>query len=290
MARNLSDPRTGLDRFFRALGRAAGEVAPVAEEQASLFVNLDTSFTALASIARPYPAGDDHRGADLRGGRHPRLPAPAPVHPQQHRACSGSCDLEWRCCRARRRCWPTPSRPAPRSCPRRFRPTRTWPTCSRRSPTSRTTRSCVRASTSSRGSRASLKPTLNFLTPAQTVCNYATLWFRNAASLLSEGDSNGNWQRFQIISAPTDEDLTLGPNNEGGPSSAPANGPTRINHLHNNPYPNSAAPGQTRECEAGNERYLQTIGQTILTNQPGNQGTKTSGQKGINAAAAGVTP
>ena len=69
------------------------------------------------------------------------------------------------------------------------------------------------------------------------------------------------------------------PNNEGGPSSAPANGPTRINHLHNNPYPNSAAPGQTRECEAGNERYLQTIGQTILTNQPGNQGTKTSGQK-----------
>jgi hypothetical protein len=136
----------------------------------------------------------------------------------------------------------------------------------------------------------SLKPTLNFLTPAQTVCNYATLWFRNAASLLSEGDSNGNWQRFQIISAPTNDDLTLGPNNEGGPSSAPANGPTRINHLHNNPYPNSAAPGQTRECEAGNERYLQTIGQTILTNQPGNQGTKTSGQKGINAAAAGVTP
>ena len=54
VARNLSDPRTGLDRFFRALGRAAGEVAPVAEEQASLFVNLDTSFTALASVARPF--------------------------------------------------------------------------------------------------------------------------------------------------------------------------------------------------------------------------------------------
>jgi hypothetical protein len=134
----------------------------------------------------------------------------------------------------------------------------------------------------------SLKPTLNFLTPAQTVCNYATLWFRNASSLLSEGDSNGNWQRFQIISAPTEPDLTLGPNNEGGPASAPANGPGQINHLHNNPYPNFAAPGQTRECEAGNERY--PVGRTVLTNPPGNQGTKTSGQKGINAAAAGTTP
>src|SRR5918997_3432860 len=36
VARNLSDPRTRLDRFFRSLGRAAEEVAPVAEEQASL--------------------------------------------------------------------------------------------------------------------------------------------------------------------------------------------------------------------------------------------------------------
>ena len=34
--------------------RAAEEVAPVAEEQASLFVNLDTAFTAWASVARPF--------------------------------------------------------------------------------------------------------------------------------------------------------------------------------------------------------------------------------------------
>ena len=54
VARNLSDPDTRLDRFFRSLGRAAEEVAPVAEEQAELFVNLDITFTALASIARPY--------------------------------------------------------------------------------------------------------------------------------------------------------------------------------------------------------------------------------------------
>ena len=65
-----------------------------------------------------------------------------------------------------------------------------------------------------------------------------TLWFRNVSSLLSEGDSNGTWQRFIIVATPQ------GPNNEGGPSSAPANGPTEDNHLHTNPYPNTAAPGQ----------------------------------------------
>ena len=54
VARNLSDPDTRLNRFFASLARAAEEAAPVAEEQASLFVNLDTSFTAFASIARPF--------------------------------------------------------------------------------------------------------------------------------------------------------------------------------------------------------------------------------------------
>jgi hypothetical protein len=119
----------------------------------------------------------------------------------------------------------------------------------------------------------SLKPTLAFLTPAQTVCNYATLWFRNTSSLLSEGDSHGTWQRFIIIPTPQ------GPNSESGPSSAPANGPTEANHLHANPYPNSAAPGQSpTECEGGNEPYSR--GNTIVGNVPGNQGTTTSGQAG----------
>ena len=54
VAANLADPRTQLARFFRSLGATAEEVAPVAEEQAALFGNLDTTFTALAGIARPF--------------------------------------------------------------------------------------------------------------------------------------------------------------------------------------------------------------------------------------------
>jgi len=118
-----------------------------------------------------------------------------------------------------------------------------------------------------------LQPTLDFATPVQTVCNYPVIFFRNTGSLLSEGDKNGTWQRFIIIATPG------GPNNEGGPSSAPANGPSPNNHLHANPYPNTAAPGQSpKECESGNENYVS--GQTVIGNAPGNGGTKTSGQNG----------
>jgi hypothetical protein len=128
-----------------------------------------------------------------------------------------------------------------------------------------------------RDTASTLKPTLAFLTPVQVTCNYVTLFFRNVASLLSEGDHNGTWQRFIIITTPQ------GPNSESGPSSGPANGPTDDNHLHSNPYPNTASPGQTKECEGGNEDYY--VGRNMLGNIPGNQGTKTAAQ--LEAAEGG---
>jgi hypothetical protein len=38
------------------------------------------------------------------------------------------------------------------------------------------------------------------------------------------------------------------------------------NHVHSNPYPNVAGPGQPKLCEAGNESYI--IGKSITTNLP----------------------
>ncbi len=68
-----------------------------------------------------------------------------------------------------------------------------------------------------------------------------------------------------------------GPNSEIGPSSAPGSGGGDPNNfLHYNPYPNTASPGQERECEAGNEGYA--VGQVAIGNVAGNQGTLTSGQ------------
>ena len=46
-----------------------------------------------------------------------------------------------------------------------------------------------------------------------------------------------------------------------------------MNHLNVNPYPNTAAPGQTRECEAGRTPFQR--GTTVIGNTPGNQGTTT---------------
>jgi len=128
----------------------------------------------------------------------------------------------------------------------------------------------------------SLNPLITHITPAQTVCNYMSLFFRNAASILSDGDTNGTWLRFMVITTPVGPDGGPAPNGEGGPSAAPANGGGRPidgfdpNYLHANAYPNTAAPGQTRECEAGNETYARN--KQAIGNVPGNQGTETDEQ------------
>jgi hypothetical protein len=109
-------------------------------------------------------------------------------------------------------------------------------------------------------------PTVAYLTPAQTVCNYVTLFFRNISNLLSVGGPQGTSQRFIIVGT------VPGPNNEGQPSSAPANGPGP-NYLHSNPYPNTASPGQPHECEAGNEPFL--TGRQVIGNPPGTQSDTT---------------
>jgi hypothetical protein len=59
------------------------------------------------------------------------------------------------------------------------------------------------------------------------------------------------------------------PANGGGPDS-------RRNHLHFNPYPKTAAPGQDDVCEAGNEKYVP--GKTVIGNAPELWGTTTRGQ------------
>jgi virulence factor Mce-like protein len=271
VARNLADPDTQLARFFQSLERAAAEVAPVADQQASLFVNLDTTFTALASVARPFiqqsisnsPPSED---AAIRG------------FPQQRPFLRNSTAL-FRELKPGVKVLPTS---APVLADALEIGTRTLA----RTPAFNADLEDVFIALKNFAEEPlvrpgiqrlndtveSLRPTLKFLTPAQTVCNYATLWFRNVSSLLSVGDQNGTWQRFIIIATPQ------GPNNEGGPSSKPANGggPDQGNFLHANSYPNTAAPGQTRECEAGNEIY--NVGKQSIGNVPGNQGTETDGQ------------
>jgi virulence factor Mce-like protein len=281
VARNLSDPQTRLDRIFRELGDAAGEVAPVAEQQAALFVNLDTTFAALAGVARPFLQQTISESP-------PTLAVGTVEFPKQRPFLRNTAAFSRELAPGIR----TLPRAAPVLADALEFGTQTLP----RTPAFNRDLADVFDSLAEfaeeplvgRGiSRltdtvSSLRPTIAFLTPVQTTCNYVTLWFRNISSLLSEGDANGTNQRFIIIPTPQ------GPNNEGGPSSAPANGPLPNNYLHTNPYPNTASPGQTEECEAGNEDFL--VGQPVLGNLPGNQGTETAGQDGPSLSSAEARP
>jgi phospholipid/cholesterol/gamma-HCH transport system substrate-binding protein len=270
VAANLAEPSTRLDRLFAALQAAARELAPVAEQQAELFVNLDTTFAALARVARPFLQETISE-----------LPATLEVStaefPRQRRFLRNSAAL-FRELRPGAAVLP---RTAPVLASALAAGTRTLP---RTPPFNRRLEAVfgalrelaadpvALAGTRRLGDTAhSLRPTLSFVTPAQTVCNYGTLWFRNLSSLLSDGDRNGTWQRFLALVGPE------GPDNEGGPAGAPANGPLPANHLHSNPYPNTAAPGQPRECEAGTEVWAP--GRTVIGNVAGNQGVPTEDQR-----------
>jgi virulence factor Mce-like protein len=276
VARNLSDPDTRLNRFFASLARAAEEAAPVAEEQASLFVNLDTSFTALASIARPFLQ-------ETISESPPSEQVAITQFPKQRPFIRNNTAFF----RELRPGVAVLPHAAPLVADAFEAGTEVLPKTKQMNEDLADVFEALADFSNDQNARAgvrqltrlssSLRPTLRFLKPTQTTCNYATIFLRNVASLLSEGDANGNYQRFLVISAPTDPlTFELGPNNEGGPSEAPANGPGRHNHLHVNPYPNAAAPGQTQECEGGNERYA--VGQTLIGNQAGNQGLPTDGK------------
>ena len=271
--RNLSSPQTGLSGFVSGLAGAAAEVAPVAEVQGQLFVDLETTFRAFADVARPFiqetieksPATEDTAIATLPQIR-PFLantaklfgelrPGFAAIRPPISKNIRGAVVQGVKALRF-----------AP-AFNNELDPTATALLAFNNNPN-------VRQGLTSLDSFASqLQPLLAFVTPAQSVCNYGSLLFRNVSSSVSLGAGDATFQRFLVLGAPE------APQSELGPSSQPASGngdPTGVNFLHYNPYPNTAAPGQVRECEAGNEDYLP--GQVVVGNEPGNQGTNTEEQ------------
>jgi hypothetical protein len=107
-----------------------------------------------------------------------------------------------------------------------------------------------------RSALLSARPTVDFLAPAQTRCNYLGLWTRNVPSVVSAGDASGTWFRTLVVAKA----------NEALASERPAP------DLHENTHGHTAAPGQGGECEIGNEPYLpgQRLGRV-----PGHQGGRT---------------
>jgi ABC-type transporter Mla subunit MlaD len=266
VARTLSAPGTGLERLVIELADAARIVAPVAETQARLFAALDATFAGLRRVARPH-LQDSISGAPaaLDAGIR-EFPRQRPLlaraegllralRPGARALREGAPDLAGAV---------VGGTPTLRRAPPFNERLASLIAAVRDVAEDPLARAGVRRLTETAGA---LRPTLDYAAPAQTRCNYLALLFRNAASVLSEGDGRGTWQRFIIIPTPQ------GPNNEGTQASAPADGPTQANHLHTNPYPNTAAPGQPVECEAGNEPFA--LGQTVIGNPAGTQSATT---------------
>jgi virulence factor Mce-like protein len=273
---NLASPQTGFGQLFVAFDRAAKETAPAAQDQAELYNNLDTFFTAFASVAPSLEEAIKGAPPALRQATH-SLPSEAPfiekatefmrlfrpsakilrtvAAPLGHAFEVGAVNI-----RAA-----TALNSAVAEASQAFAAFAKNP--------------IVITSIESITHTLSLgNPLLAGLAPAQTNCNYVTLAFRNAASVLSQSIGVGTVARATLVLAPN------GPNNEGLPSSSYANGPSvdhtpggtplDNNHLHFNPYPIVGGPGQPLECEAGNEPY--TKGQATIGNVPGGVGATTT--------------
>jgi phospholipid/cholesterol/gamma-HCH transport system substrate-binding protein len=259
---NLTSKQTNLPRFISSLARTASIVAPAAQEQADLFVNLDRTFGALREVAKPYIQETISEGPETLDTAIESLPAQRPF--------LANSEALFRELQPGVRALRAGAKPLADAVEVGTPTLRRLPQLNRRlASLLQELERFAQDPMVPRGVRRltetvrTLDPTLRYLAPAQTTCNYVSLFFRNIGSLLSEGDVNGTWQRFIIVATPQ------GPNNEGSLASGPANGPNLENHLHSNPYPNTAAPGQPNECEAGNEPYVR--GETVVGTAPGTQ-------------------
>jgi len=273
--RNLASHRTNLAGFFHGLESFTSAVAPVAQAQAGLYVNMATTFRALASVAYPFlqnwisqtpptfqtviarsPAIDPFLKdtaalfAELAPGFE-TLPTTAP---ELARAFTVG-----------RRTLP-PTYTGPQSLNAEL--TQLAGTLARYGQNPTVQQGLDRLTLTA----SSLRSPLAFLAPVQATCNYITLSLRNFASLLSDPVATGTRLRFSVVA---EDDV---PGAESVPSQRPytvpdTNGNDAHGPLHVDPYPNTASPGEPTECSAGNEPYSGT--QALIGNPPGNLGVKT---------------
>lgn len=268
--RNLASPQTDLRAFFPALERVSEQSAPVAEQQAALYVDQDTFFRAWAGVAKSLE--------EATVGGPPALEQA--IYSLPHEAHATELTTEFmRLLRPSAKSLTTVAKPLGDAIAAGAVNLNEAVALNTRLAESSQALQKFAQNPVVTASLEDFTQTLQYgnpviagLAPEQSYCNYLTLAFRNLGSLLSENVGVGTVARAGLVLAP------LGPNNEGFPSAVPANGPSTekesstsskirdSDHVHLNPYPNVAGSGQPRVCEAGNEKY--EIGKAIDGNLP----------------------
>lgn len=261
----IVEPSTNFAGFWRSLEAFSATVAPVAEQNASLFVALDRTFGAFARVSRPFiqetieksPPTLDTANADLPvlrpflrdTGRfftalRPGVKALAETSPVIAKSLHAG----------------IPVLNASPVLNAQLQPTAEALVDFQEAP------GVFNGLELLTDTNRLLKPSLTYVVPSQTVCNYWTLTFKNLVLSTAGTNGVGRWLNFISFAPPS------GVNAESGPSSAPANEGVE-NHLHYNPYPQTAAPGQGKVCEAGNEKYAK--GKTVIGHSSDLLGTTT---------------
>lgn len=293
--KNLSDPQTGLAQLFPALERSASLAAPVAEQQASMFRGLATTFEALSTVTSSIQAA-------IVGGP-PAMDAAIASFPAQQKLLNDSATLFATLIpgsQALGQAAPTLNtavtvgvgsvqRSATILNPRLADLTTGLGTFYA-NPDTMTGINRLISSTSVGN------PLLTYITPAQATCNYASVLLRNLGSIASDGfvgtDPNqgganvgGTFQRAMVI-VTSAGDNPNGPwvhNADGGSSDGAWSGPqapgsygARVAHL--NPFPTTGQPTSVSGlpavgCGAGNENWISQV-----SLPPGDTGTPITSQ------------
>ena len=272
--RKIVEPSTNFGGFWEALAALNATLAPVAETQANLFVALDSTFLAFARVSRPFIQEPIEKSPPTLDEVNADLPAIRPFLRDSARFFTAL--------RPGVKALAKTSPVIAESLHAGIPVLNASPVLNNQlQPTAEALLDFQEAPGVFNGldllidTNRQLKPSLAYITPSQTVCNYWSLTFKFLANANSQGNGLGNWLQFISFAPPE------GPNSESTFAAAPANGdpadPKKLkNHLHYNPYPKTAAPGQGNVCEAGNEKYVK--GQTVIGNAPELWGTTTRGQ------------
>jgi len=250
---NLADNRTQLARFFQSLDRFAGTLAPVAGVNAQLFTDMATTFAAISkdpnalkATIQKSPSTLDVSTRSLRD-QQPFLRDTAAFG---HDLDLATGEL--------RRALPTINPALRVGIPVLKRSTelngdlRDALGALRDLSQAPTTNIALRALT---GTVETLNPTLRYLGPYVTVCNFWNYFWTFISEQFSESDPTGNIQRalFQFANHQKNSvgtsNATLPANGEGVP---PGEDPE---YLHAQPYGAAVDDQGNADCEAGQRGY-----------------------------------
>jgi phospholipid/cholesterol/gamma-HCH transport system substrate-binding protein len=266
--RTLVDPNTRFGAFWEALEDLSATVAPVAEQQASMFVALDRTFAAFARVSRPYIQETIVKGPPTLEAVTADLPALRPFFRDAGRFFTALKPGA----KALGETAPTINAALRAGIPALNRSPRLY---AQLTPTAEALLDFQGEPGVFNGldllmnTNEVLAPAIKYIAPAQVTCQYLSIAATNLADAFSESNGKANWLSAIIFEAPD------GPNAESQPASAPANGPGGSNHLHFNPYPRT---GQDGVCEAGNEHY--SAGETVIGHATKLWGKTTRGEEG----------